>query len=266
LHALTGIPVVQTWHQYHTGLKGSLRNLLNAAIGGGLVVVEPDYQQQLPPWFRHLIRRKRFRYIPNSSNIPFVELSESERGSIRARIAPGADRVVTFFGFAYPSKGIELLFEVADPSKHYLVLVCDLDASDPYHRQILALTQGAWQGKVTITGFLPPEEVARVLAASDAAVLPFREGAGMRNASIHATTLQGTVVVTTSREGQGYVEAENIFYCKPGDIAAMRQALDLHMGRKSATVSMNRRRDWEHIAEAHLQLYREVTGRSSTPA
>ena len=125
-----------------------------------------------------------------------------------------ASRLVAYFGFIHLAKRVELLFEVADPLQHHLVLVGELNSEDEYHKRILYLiNRQPWIGKVTVTGFLPAEEAGRILAAADAVVLPFRDGGGIWNTSIHASLAQGTFVLTTSREQHGYDCTEQYLLC-----------------------------------------------------
>ena len=96
------------------------------------------------------------------------------------------------------------------------------------------------------------------MAASDAVVLPFREGGGLWNTSLHGAALQGTFIVTTSHEKQGYDTATNIFSASPGDISAMRQALATYAGRRNTDDNTKIYSTWDSIAEAHLQIYRTL--------
>jgi len=261
LARLVNGPVVQTWHEYYSSRNWP--SILNAAMPGGLVVVRPHYRERLPRWYRWLIRRKEFRFIPNASSIPLIRLSREERVAVRSEVAANVDDMIVYFGFASPGKGIELLFRVADPLRHRLVLICDLSAEDGYHASIIDLaSRGDWAGKVTVTGFLPPEHAGRLLAAADAAVFPFPNGGGEWNSSIHGAAAQGTFVLTTSLERRGYDPVKNIYYAVPGDVGEMRQALRDHLGRRRPPLADSPETQWNSIAEAHLELYRILLGRS----
>ena len=170
---------------------------------------------------------------------------------------------MSYFGFAYPHKGIEALFEVADPRRDRLVLICDLREGDPYHRLILDRCRNApWDGKASVTGFLPAEEIASVLSASDAVVLPFTGGGGDWNSSLQAAAIQGVFVVTTSSTARGYDAKHNIHYCPPGDTACMRSALESGIGRRIEPAG-EANREWARIAGAHLRVYGELLAPAS---
>ena len=253
-----GVPIVQTWHNYY-GQTRFWHNLPNTLVPGGLVVVRPRYKENMPTWYRWLIAHKRFRYIPNASAIPQSVLTTSERAALRAQWAWDGRALLAYFGFIFPSKGVDLLFDIADPARHQLVIIGDLQPDDPYHRQIRERArQAPWAGRATIAGFLPAGEAGRILAAADAVVLPFREGGGSWNTSIQSAALQGTFVLTTSFERHGYDAQTNIYYGRPHDISDLRTALDLYLGRRNDAAHARQFGSWDSIADAHLELYRDL--------
>lgn len=255
------IPIVQTWHE-HLPMGSLLRSLALALAPGRLVVVRPNYEAALPGWARLLARLKRPRFIPNASSIPQVQLSESERRDIRRHLNSSAKYFVAYFGFIYPNKSVELLFDVPDPRQDHLVLIGQLNQDHPYQRAVRERTEREpWRGRVTVTDFLPAREAARLLAAADAVLLPFRDGGGVWNTSLQAAAIQGTFILTTSRERQGFDPSSNIYFSKPGDVAEMRAALRQYVGRRNPLPVMDGYASWESIAEAHASLYREIRGK-----
>ena len=253
---LANIPVVQTWHEHFYELK---RNIPNAALSGGLIAVRPDYKARMPAWYRWLIRRKHFEFIPNASAIPRVRLSDTERLDVKSHFASTQAHLIIYFGFVFSPKRVELLFDIADPEQDHLILVCDLNPEDEYHRELLdRMSHEPWAGKVTVTGFLPVEEVGRLLAAADAVVLPFRDGGGEWNTSIHAVVIQGTFLLTTSREQHGYDPSANIYFAHPDDVADMRNALRIFMATRINVRDEKQTSDWDAIADAHKCLYESV--------
>ncbi len=251
-----GVIIVQTWHEYYT--KGTVDWILipKFVTPGGVVVVRPNFVERMPRTYRWLMRHKKFRFIPNASTIPAVRISDAERAEIHKRFTSSDKSLLVFFGFIYPQKGVEFLFEIADPTKHHIVFIGAINSADPYHKTILGkIEQGPWHNNITVAGFLPEGETAKILAAADAVVLPFRNGGGLWNTSLHAAVLQGTFVLTTSLENHGYIDSENIYYAWPGDVDDMRQALNLYVARKNSDASITRFATWESIAKSHIDLY-----------
>jgi glycosyltransferase involved in cell wall biosynthesis len=253
-----GIPVVQTWHEPLSWLRG-VRYLPCALTKDALITVEPEYGALLPKFVWKLLLRKPFlTHIPVAAMIPKTELTTVQRESIKQRFGATGRNLVVYFGYAIESKGIEDLFRIADPATDRLVLLCELDHGNHYHRQIARLMNaGEWSGKAFSTGYLPAAEVAEILAAADAAVFPFTGGMTGRNTSVYAARSQGTFVLTTSRDRSGYDESENSCYTPPGDLENMRVALRRHVGHRSKGRETI---DWPGIASLHLNFYRRRFG------
>lgn len=248
-------PVAQTWHEYH--LEGNIPNLPNALLPGGLIVVRPHFLDRMPSWYRACLAFKKVAFIPNASTLPDVALSREDRDGILDRWGLSGGRTVAYFGFASPAKGVDLLFEILDPAQHRLALICDLDPSDGYQKALLERADAPpWKGRVAVTGFLPAEEAARLLAASDAAVFPFLEGGGEWNTSLRGAMAQGTFVLTTSDERNGYQPGENVYYAQPRNVDEMREALSRHIGARGAGRKPSL--EWEAIAERHVRFYESL--------
>jgi glycosyltransferase involved in cell wall biosynthesis len=249
-----GKKVVQTWHESAPWNRISI--YVNGLVTSKIVVVKPEFTATMPRYFRLFIPSKEFRYIPNTSTIPRAMMTDAERSALRDRMVGNSRSLVVYLGFVYPHKGVEYLFQIADPELHHIVLISDLNSSDPYHRKILDLLHGSrWSGHATVTGFLPTKEAGELLCSADAAVFPFPNGAAIWNTSIHGAAAQGTFVLTTSREKRGYDEPGNIYYAAPGNYHEMRFALGRYIGRKNPNPP---RYDWGEIASAHLDLYKQI--------
>jgi glycosyltransferase involved in cell wall biosynthesis len=258
---LAGLNVVATWHEYPAPgfTLGTLSMYALALVAKAVVAVRPEYSNHVRGLLAVLLGKTPVRFIPNSSVIPAVRLAAAERAEIRTRLDCGDRKLVSFFGFAYPHKGVEQLFEIANPQLHHLALVGALTDNDPYHAMLRKLAESErWRGKVSITGFVDPREAARLLAASDAAVFPFTEGGGKWNSSLHAASIQGTFVITTSPDRRGYAPPEKIYYAKPGDVGEMRAALLRHAGTRGPHGDPKAGDPWEEIARAHVELYQSV--------
>jgi glycosyltransferase involved in cell wall biosynthesis len=213
----------------------------------------------MPRLYRWFIQRKKFQFIPNASVIPPVKLSAAERSAIYERFTSTDKSLIVFFGFIHSQKGIEFILEMADPAKHHIVLIGAHNDTDPYYKALTQkIKQGPCRNNVTVTGFLPAADTAKILAAADAVVLPFRAGGGIWNTSLHAAAIQGTFTLTTSRERHGYDSSNNIYYARPADIEDMRQALHLYIGRRNLDAALSQYESWESIAKKHIDLYRDL--------
>lgn len=246
------IPVVQTWHE-----RPIYSQFANAISSCMIVVVDPSYPSQYQAMYRVALRHTSFAFIPVGSSIQRTEAAESDRVAHRRRFNAESARMIACFGFARPDKGFELLFNVLDPDKDRLVMVCDLDPEDPYQRTLLQSARSPrWKGRCFVTGFLAPEEVSLTLASADAVILPFTDGTTPRNTTVLAAKVQGTFIVTTHSTLRGYHASEHIYYVAPGNTAGIRDALDGYAGIRfegEPCVAT-----WGTIAEKHLRLYQDV--------
>ena len=258
----TDARIVQTWHEYPQSLLEPAGWTLVAMglVGDAMIYVRPDYENHLHGPLKSVARRMPRHFVPNAAAVPAVDLAPRERQEIRDALQVGERRMIAHFGFAHPHKGVHRIFEVANPASDHIVLIGELNEADPYHAKLLQLTRSApWQGRVTLCGFVDSERAARILAAADAVVFPFEKGGGIWNSSVHAAVAQGTLTIVTSTDRSGYVPDENTFYVGPGQIAEMRAALDAYAQRRNPA---RRTREWDAIAQRHVEIYRETLERS----
>jgi glycosyltransferase involved in cell wall biosynthesis len=256
---MLGVPVVLTLHE-PVGVNLQVP-FMAAAIrsAGAVIVVRPNFRELVNPKVRWTIAGKPLRLIPNATTLPRVTPTADRVRAVRERFRVGGKALVAYFGFVYPSRGVHRLFEVADPGAHHLVIVGGkLDEAAAYFEQVgTRARQDDWRGSCDVTGFVPAADAAEILACADAVALPFEDGGGSWNTSLHGARLQGTFVLTTSRESHGYDDRENVYYARPGDVADMRRALAAHLGTRREPVDVP---TWEQVVAGHLEAYRAARG------
>lgn len=259
---LMGVLVIQTWHEpYRT--RGVLHFLLQMLGARGLVFVRPNYLEMLPVSFRRRIGRHHKVIIPNASALPISTLDKTQRLKLRNQYLGDQKRLVVFFGFIYPSKGIELLFDISDCSGDSLIIAGAVK-DDAYKQQLINVAQAkGWRDdQLHFTGFLSPEDAADVLSVADAVVLPFLDGGGVWNTSIHSALAQGALVITTAVPPRGDEPQRNLYTAAPYDVNDMRDALDRLAGRRRSPTSADRQ--WKEIAAAHLDFYHRCIDANSS--
>lgn len=249
-----GLPVVQTWHEPWTVLMLP-RLLAQRAALDGLIFVRPNYMELLPAMLRPLASPARRLVITSAGALPASRLSADARASLRERYLRGAERLVVFFGFVHPAKGVDELLEIASPRTDELIIAGP--TPDPaYVKQIKArAVQLGWGDRLKFAGFLPKEDAADLLACADALVLPFVEGGGSWNTSIHAGLAQGTLVITTAAQPNGDDPERNLYTARISDVREMKAALNALSGRRVAPPDSDR---WPGIARAHADFYELV--------
>ncbi|HEY4964239.1 MAG TPA: glycosyltransferase [Candidatus Saccharimonadales bacterium] len=252
---LMGNKVVQTWHEIYIN-RVDRKLLLKAIVPGGLVVVRPQYREQLHPKVQKILRNTKISFIRNASAIRKRVLSEREQIEEKRKYVKRQKRLVVFFGFLYPPKGVELLFDIADPDLDQIVIAGQFGGDGDYNQKIIdRASMNPWAGKVTITGFLSSDDVAALLAVADAVILPFRTGGGEWNTSIHSAVLQGAFVLTTSQSSCGFDKKHNVYYSEIDNIQEMKSALSNYAGRRREYDPEIDRDEWLKISTDHYSLY-----------
>ena len=255
---LMGKKIVQTWHEVHSR-RDILELVLKSIVPSRLIFVRPQYKRMLHACLHWALWKKQTAFIPNASVIPRIELSDQTRLSVKKLYLKNQKRLVVFFGFVYPNKGVELLFEIANPASDQIVIAGGIDKDSEYAHEILELASAeSWRQKVTILGFLPTYDVAALLTVADAVILPFRTGGGEWNTSIHGAVLNGALVITTSLSQNGYDKKRNVYFAKVNDVQEMKHALETYAGNRREYNFDIYGSEWVVIAEQHYLLYKNL--------
>ncbi len=260
---MANIKVVQTWHEGYS-IKSSILLAIKALVPGWIVFVRENYFESfLNPKLTWMVKKVRRCYIKNASVIPRAVISESSKVALKKQHLGKQKRLIVFFGFIHPDKRIELLFEIANPEVDQIVIIGDIDSKDPYHQMIFNLAKNAtWQGKCNFTGFLPTDQIASLLSVADAAILPFRNGGGGWNTSIHAAISNRIFTLTTSSSKNGYDENTNVYYAYRNDIAEMKKAFNSYVGIKNTSKKDFYANEWAYISKKHLDLYKKILNKT----
>lgn len=255
---LMGSRIVQTWHG-GDGRRDLLKFCLKLIVPAQLVVVHASYEDNFHPMMLWAVLRKNPVFIPNASAIPRVEPDPQSRDLIKKQYLKEQKRLIVFFGFVMAHKGVELLFEIANPAVDQIVIAGEIVEDSEYCQEILRRASAdVWREKVTITGFLPAADAAELLAVADAVILPFRIGGGEWNTSIHGAVLNGAFVITTSLTRNGYDKKRNVYYAKVDDIQEMKSALSIYGGMQMEFDAEIHGDEWGGIAKKHKSLYENV--------
>ncbi len=256
-----GGKIAQTWHETYLRRR-ALKLFLKAIVPSRLVVVRPSYEELLHPMLRWALWGKHTKFIPNASLIGFASLGSDERERVRARYLAGQQRPIVFFGFLYPLKGVEHLFEISDPATDRIVIAGEMNVDPNYRAQIMERASSPpWQGRVTVAGFLPPGDIAELLSSADAVVFPYRIGGGDWNTSLHSAMLNRAFVLHTSLHPSGYDPKRNTYSARIDDIDEMKAALQRYAGRRRGDDPALDCADWKGIAEAHESVYKDLVRR-----
>lgn len=264
---LLGMTVVQTWHEPHLvdrryRAKSFLHYLSMSLGANGLIFVRANYLDLLSGVYRGVIKKTPQVFIQNASPLPISTLDSLHRNLLRSKYLGSCRRLIVFFGFVYQNKGVDLIFKIANSKSDSVIIVGAMENNE-YSRYLIdvALSNGWREDQIHFTGFISPQSAADLLAAADAVVLPFREGSGEWNTSVHSALAQGTFVVTTAISPRGDEADRNMYTAAPCDIVAMHNALNQHAGRRTSPILTEDQ--WKNIANAHVHFYQRLLGCSS---
>jgi glycosyltransferase involved in cell wall biosynthesis len=121
--------------------------------------------------------------------------------------------------------------------------------------------------EVIFTGYLPEDDVSRLLRAADAAVFPFDAGVTAKSGSLLAALAHGVPTVATSPPGvlDRPTEIEGVLRVPPLDTTALADALLRVLSDRALAIRLTAagracaaRWPWPEIAEFHAQMYAEV--------
>lgn len=250
--------VTITIHEYdyfnlnENRLKDKIRLHLNFYKLDKVITVEEKFIERILKDYP----KADINYIPISSNIPRNNASKEDLEKIRKTYGLEGKKVISYFGFAVPVKGIEYLFrciqKLDDNVK--LLFINHLDEKNEYHKTLLNLIEELGiKDKVAITGFVDEaDEVANLLAASDICVLPFVNGLKKSNGSFLAAYNQKIKIITTSNKDE--VEENGIYYVKPKEeeelLEKIRYVLDVEEEFERDILT------WDNVAKSYIESFR----------
>lgn len=253
--------VTITIHEYdyfNTTNKKSLRDKIRLYLSfyklDKIITVEEKFINRINKDYS----KASIAYIPISSSISRSEARKEQLDIIRKKYKLDGKKILSYFGFAVPEKGLEYLFKciqkLDDDVK--LLFINDLDEKNEYHKTLLDLIDKLKiKDKVIITGFIDNEkDVANLLAVSDIAVLPFINGLKKSNSSFLAAYNQKIRVITTRKNNEK--DGNGIYYIEPKEEEELFEKIKYVLNDKEEFT-----RDvltWDNVAKSFLDTFNEV--------
>lgn len=294
--ALVGIPTAVTLHEYGwwrwAAAPAALWHLFERAQlvdrESGLLVPRSRRVIVTNPAHRAALDA-RFGVLPGVESIPIaanVDVDDAldrpaARRDVRAELRIGARAtVLAFFGFVHPVKGLRYLVEAlaalrADGRDVRLLVVGGFESlalpageAEQFRAELEGVIRDSGVvDAVTVTGFVPPSDVSRMLSAADIAVLPFTAGVTTKSGSLLTVLAHGlpTIVTSGSTRDPELIDGSTCIVVPavrdaPAIADAVRRLDDAGLrgrvvdGARSVTTA----RSWPAIARRHLDLYRSV--------
>jgi len=260
--------------------RADRETLLLTVEADRLLVTAPEHADVVRDRFAD--RRLEVTHVPIAPNIPVARFAGQDVPSaVRASLGlPPETPLAVFFGFLHPVKGLAGLIEAIAAARR---VVSDLrlviagggeshsvhaDAADAMRRGLedVARRHGVEQ-QVVFTGYLPEDDVSRLLRAADAAVFPFDAGVTAKSGSLLAALAHGVPTIATSPPGvlDRPTEVQGVLRVPPRNTAALTDALLLVLSDRDLATRLAAggracadRWTWPRIADFHAQMYAQV--------
>jgi glycosyltransferase involved in cell wall biosynthesis len=269
-----GTPVVVTFHTL-TGatLASRVAALVLVATASHVISANENVTAMITRRLPGV--RRRVTEIPIGANVPAALVDDDGRRG-RALLGVPADRpLLVHFGLVYPGKGLETLLAALALLRRdrdvTLAIVGDTRGESHAYRESLVARAAALDvGEAVIwTGRRPAADVAHMIRAADAYVVPFDEGVSIRRGSLIAGLAQGVPVVSTrSALPSAYVDDDTVALVPPRDAAALARRIgrlldDPHEAARlaAAAAKLAERFAWPTIARETRAVYGRATGR-----
>jgi glycosyltransferase involved in cell wall biosynthesis len=295
-----GTPVLATLHEYGVrvvdGVGGRLRSALWSAMeqkgwadretlvltvkADRLLVTAPEHADVVNARFAH--RGLEVTHVPIAPNIPLALVDgEDIPSAVRASLGLPPDALLAvFFGFLHPVKGLERLIGAIAAVRRVLpalrlVLAGGGESHSVPEGTAVAMRRGledaarrhGVEHHVIFTGYLPEDDVSRLLRAADAAVFPFDAGVTAKSGSLLAALSHGVPTIATSPPGvlDRATEVDGVLRVPPGNTAALAGALVLVLSDRALATRLAAagrthaaRWTWSEVAGLHAQMYADV--------
>jgi glycosyltransferase involved in cell wall biosynthesis len=194
--------------------------------------------------------------------------------AVAAQKSPRSLNEIVYFGLIMPRKGLEQVLELGNRIRTAgLPLVVRIIGQAP-------LKHAAYFDELRLkaTGLpiiwdqdLSEEQIAKRLARSTIAYLPYPDGASERRTTLKAALLSGLAVITTRSPHTPRDLGGVVRFCRNSEeaLAAVNSLIQSpeETSRMAAkAVQYGQRYGWERIAKQHLRVYDSVLSKRSSPS
>lgn len=262
-NSFSNIPLFVTVHEYHDASSLGKRRI-RLTLGGAKNVIVTNYEDRTG--LSRIFKSKNISEIRVGSNIGNSNMSYSALTSLKKQFNPKGKKVITYFGFIDPSKGVQNLIEAVEmlPEDVRLIIATSFDPKNTYHQKLKRIIEIS-KKDIYWTGYLKEAEISGIFTLSDLVVLPFDQPASLRRGSLIAAIMHGCAIVTTGPCEELLEDGKNcslLINNSPENIAQSVGSLlskpeKLAILRKGA-IKLQSEFDWSKIAEKHVAQYQRT--------
>lgn len=255
--------LVVSLHEYFgSRLLGRIRDLITVMPAHKIIVSNQADHHTLPSWLK-----RKLTVVPLGPNI--------ESGSPEVKTAekllanPMHLQTILFFGFAFPSKRLEILIAAMEHIKDkQLVVAADL-GDDAYHQslrsQIKAHNGAVGFEQIRVIGFQPSDVLVSIIQQSLCFVLPQNTPVNTKSSTVVAAlTNQLPVIGKKGRdwENSPLADGENALLLETmtaelisDTVNRLAQDRSLYKHLKQQSTELASHLSWQNVAQLHYRLY-----------
>lgn len=263
---------VITLHEYFSSpLLGRIRNLITILFAQTIIVSNYADKNALPR-----VANKKAILIPIGSGIEEISPETEATTPPVKDIKEG--KMILFFGFAFPSKQLELLIKALKSlPDNQLIIASDLNSEDNYHQRLLEMinTNNSRAGfdQIRVIGFQPPHILRSLLQQSLCFVLPQASPLNPKSSTIVAAIRYAIPVIGKlgeAYENAPFVNNQNSLLLETVSSESISQAISRLADKEFRDMlSMNLAKisgdySWGVIVDKHLRLYESFLSNHGT--
>jgi len=230
------IPIVSTMHNFqrpHSLPNISMRSFLE--FSDRIIVTNEEELHKMEERFPGFYNKTSL--IPVSAGIEWNG-KKHEFSSITLEKIPKGSKIISFFGFINPEKGVDTLIDAFEKvhekdSKVHLLMIGDIhtDKSGELHEYYKSIINRIRRKNlddfISFTGFCNDFEASNYMLLSDLMVFPFKKGlTSKRSSFLSALSHEKPIISTNSKFlPDGIKNNENCIIVEPGDALSLGDAI-----------------------------------------
>lgn len=239
---------VVTFHEFSTKSQiGKILSMPLLMLANSIIVTSRQEAEAIKSVYK--FARRKLSIIPIGSNICEA-------------IVPGKCFDVVYFGQIRANKGIEQYLDILEAMPHLSAAFLGGFASDD-DAECRLLVERARSVGALVKINEENKTIARFIASSRLAVLPFPDGLTERRGSALAAMINRTLVVSTRAKG-GHSQFDDLAELvddvseMPAAISSALANMNAHKNKIERAYTYSRDRSWSAIAQEHLSIYRAI--------
>jgi len=226
--------------------------------------------------------KRRTVFVPVGCNIQryagIMDL-QSDKAALKKQLGLNpAATYICFFGYWYPSKGVDLLIRAIkklkqEGDKVHLLLIGgpSLKKMNAYEKRIVRLIHDLHiEDRVVVTGYCAePQRLVQYMLCAEASAFPFRNNMTGRSSIMASIAMGLPMIVTRLSQGCSFLRhKETAYFTQPENCDSLADAMKTVLNDKELRVEMSsnllhlaQRIAWDNLASEWEGIYHQVAAK-----